>query len=123
MRSRADRGARAEREAGRYLRRAGYQIIDRNWRCRGGELDIVLARGDLIVFVEVRSVFTSYLGTPTQTVSPPKQARVAYAAGAWLCAHRRPLGRIRFDVVGVICRRRRWAIEHIEDAFCPAWAY
>lgn len=123
MRSRADRGARAERAAGRYLRRAGYQIIDRNWRCRGGELDLILARDDLIVFVEVRSVFTAYLGTPTQTVSAPKQARVGYAAGAWLRARRRVPGRVRFDVVGIVSRRRRWAIEHIEDAFCPPWAF
>ncbi len=123
MRSRSERGAAAERRVARYLRRAGYRILAKNWRCRTGELDLVVARGPLLVFVEVRSVSTAFLGTPTETVSGPKQARVGRAAEAWLRAHPRDIQWVRFDVVGVRWRGERVSIDHIENAFCPDWAY
>jgi len=123
MRSRSERGADAERRVARYLRRAGYRILSRNWRCRTGELDLVVDRGPLLVFVEVRSVSTAFLESPTESVSAPKQARVGRAAEAWLQAHPRTIDGVRFDVVGVRWCRGRVSIDHIENAFCPAWVY
>lgn len=123
MRSRAERGAAAERAVARYLQRGGYRVLERNWRCRQGELDIVVRRETTLVFVEVRSVSTTFLGTPIETVSRVKQTRVGRAAEAWLSSHPHPEADVRFDVVGVKWRFARPVLDHIENAFCPGWVY
>ncbi len=114
-------GSCAEDVAAGLLLEAGYTVLDRNWRYgMVGELDIVCRRGDLLVFVEVRSSATGYLRSPSLTVNGTKQAQVirvarCYMARPWL----RDLG-CRFDVVAVEFRdglltRTEW----IEDAFRP----
>lgn len=120
---RADRGRRAERLAARHLTGLGFTIEATNWHCRGGELDIVACRGELLVFVEVRSVTTGWLASPSETVNPAKQARVGRAADAYLQQRREAPTTIRFDVIAIrLLPLWRAEIEHIEDAFIPSWA-
>jgi putative endonuclease len=124
---RARVGARGERAVERHLRRQGFRIEARNWRCRTGELDIVASKGDLVVMVEVRSVSEGnewLRGSPSATVTGPKQARIGLAAAAWLAANPRPEAAIRFDVVGVrVGPLRAHIIDYIEDAFVPETAW
>ncbi len=118
MNERQRRGAAAERRVAKLYEAEGYRVEARNWSCRGGELDLVLRREEVLVFVEVRSRSTEFLSSPTITVGLSKQRRVARAADAYL---RRvaTAEQIRFDVVGV----SRRGVERIENAFAPPWAY
>ena len=113
------RGQLAEDAAVRYLQRQGYRIVERNFRSRLGEIDIITEHEGYIVFVEVRSRRGSSFGVPQETVNRTKQGKVRRMAtqylkfkGAW----QRPC---RFDVVGVILDRADniESVELIRDAF------
>lgn len=101
----------------------GYAIRARNWSCRVGELDLVVARGPVLVFVEVRTVTTAFLRDPTVTVSAAKQARVGRAADAYLRSTGGDWRDVRFDVVGVVGTGAEAQIHRIENAFVPRWAF
>ncbi len=77
-------GRAAEAWAAGYLERQGYTILARNWRAPGGELDIVARDGPWLVFVEVRARRGEALGSPEESVTPAKQARLARLAEAYL---------------------------------------
>ncbi len=91
----------------------GFDVLDRNWRCREGELDLVLGNSSLIVFCEVKARSSTAYGVPAAAVTPSKQRRIRHLAMRWLDAsshRRRPL---RFDVVAVI----DGSVEVIQGAF------
>ena len=120
---RAETGARGEALVAARLERDGYTIVARNWRCPVGELDIVASLGDLLVFVEVRTVTSDFLETPVLSVNPSKQGRVGRAADVWLRAHGAQPDRVRFDVAGVRLDGETYHIEYVENAFVPAFAW
>jgi putative endonuclease len=91
--------------AGRHLAARGYEILARNWRCKTGELDLVARDGDGLVFIEVRTRRGEALGTPEESVTPAKQARLIALAEAYVQAHDWP-GNWRIDVVAVEVDRR-----------------
>ena len=114
-------GAYGERLAARYLAELGMAILDRNWRCDQGEIDIVALDGTCLVIVEVKTRRTLAFGAPVEAVTPVKAARLRRLAGCWL-AERRPLveslsevvSDIRIDVIGVFRPSRGPAqIEHL----------
>jgi putative endonuclease len=123
MTRRAELGAAGEAYVAAWFEGEGYEVHDRNWSCRVGELDMVVSRVGVLVFVEVRTVSTRWLASPTVTIQPAKQARIARAADAWLQAAGLQPTHIRFDVVGVFSGGKRFSLEHIEDAFVPPWAF
>lgn len=94
-------GARAEEMAARYLQQRGMRIVARNFRCRGGEIDLIGEHKGTIVFVEVRLRQTEAFGGAAASISPAKQARVTLAARHWLhTAGKHWTGRpTRFDAV------------------------
>lgn len=118
-------GALGERLAGEHLERDGYKILERNFRCRLGELDIVAADGRSLVFCEVKTrVAGSRAGPvgPFGAIGPRKRRRLRLLAGEWL--RTRSEGRphrpsLRFDAIGVTVNRAGGllALEHMEDAF------
>lgn len=87
-------------------------MLDRNWQCRFGELDLVLGRGDEIVFCEVKSRRSDIFGSAAEAVDIRKQRRIRRLAAEWLRTHHRH-GRLRFDVATVTGTR----LEVIEAAF------
>jgi putative endonuclease len=94
------RGAAAEAQAQQHLESAGLRLIARNWRCRGGELDLVMSDRGAIVFVEVRSRASSAYGSAAESINASKQARVTHAARSFLSQHPEYAERpARFDVV------------------------
>jgi putative endonuclease len=110
-------GARGEQLAADWYVAHGYRVAARNWRCREGELDLVLvaADGDL-VFCEVKTRSSDRFGVPAEAVTPAKQRRLRTLAARYLAAQGgRPPGRggIRFDVAAVMGGR----VEVIEAAF------
>lgn len=76
-------------------------VVDRNWRCDVGELDLVLTRGSTIVFCEVKARLDDRFGSAAAAVDRRKQARLRVLAGRWLAAHPATRGQVRFDVVAV----------------------
>lgn len=101
------RGAAAEDEALAWLEARGLRLLARNFRCRGGEIDLVMQHRDELVFVEVRARTSASHGTAAASVTPRKQARMVLAAQVWLQRHRQP-PRCRFDVVALDGPRLEW---------------
>jgi putative endonuclease len=111
--SNAARGAWGERVAATHYRRRGYDVVDRNWRSPTGELDLVLRRGELYVFSEVKTRRTDQFGPASAAVGVAKQRRIRQLAIEWLRANDVHAGDIRFDVVAITGVE----VEVIESAF------
>ncbi len=111
-------GARGERIAAAYLTDVGLRLLDRNWRCREGELDIVAREGAAIVFCEVKTRRGTGFGHPVEAVTPTKQRRLRILAQRWLTAHDEHAPDLRFDVVGVLVPTTGPAlVTHLRAAF------
>jgi putative endonuclease len=111
-------GRHGERIAVAYLARAGLLLLDRNWRCRDGELDIVAREGAALVFCEVKTRRGTGFGHPVEAVTGAKQRRLRTLAQRWLAAHDEHAPDLRFDVVGVLVRPSRPAlVRHLRGAF------
>ncbi len=114
---RGPRGRAAEEAACRTLRRLGYEILARNVRLAGVEIDVIALEGSVTVFVEVRSRSSRRQGSPLETVGFRKQARIARAASAYLARRSGAAARLRFDVVGVDWNEGRPLCTVVRDAF------
>ena len=110
-------GERAENRACRFLRDHGLQLLASNYRCRRGEIDLVMRDGDSLVFVEVRYRQRSDYGHATETVSRGKQARIIHCARCYLSQHRAWNEAARFDVVSIEGNIAAGHLEWIKDAF------
>lgn len=118
--SRAELGRFGETVAERLLARKRYHILARNWRTRGGELDLVARQRDTLVFVEVKTRRTGGPYRPEEAVNRTKMGRLRKAAAAyWIESERPPAAFARFDVVSVTVDHADRVLEvcHIEDAF------
>ena len=106
-------GDLAERQAATFLERKGFRILERNYACRGGEIDLVCDDGGTLVFVEVRARSSARLGGAAATVRSVKQSRISHAAQHYLVARKVGERACRFDVVAIEGER----IDHYENAF------
>ncbi|MGB9776975.1 MAG: YraN family protein [Anaerolineae bacterium] len=86
-RQRIGLGCRGEELAAQELQRRGYEIVERNWRCEVGEADIVARRGAVWAFVEVRTRRGEAFGTPEESVTPQKRARMRAVAERYMAEH------------------------------------
>ena len=117
-------GQRGERLAAKYYEDRGFVIVERNWLCRGGELDLVAEQAGLLVFIEVRTVRSAYLSGAEGSLTDAKLRRVAFAAEKWLSQRPKVSRDIRFDVVAIsIDSTDQATIDVFEDAFESPWAY
>jgi putative endonuclease len=98
-------GARGEVLAGNWYAQQGYTVLDRNWRCRQGELDLVLEREGVIVFCEVKTRTSDAFGIGAEAVTRQKQLRIRRLAAEWLAEHDRAARELRFDVVSILAPR------------------
>jgi putative endonuclease len=119
-------GAIGEDEAAAHLERRGHAILDRNFRTRYGELDIVSATRSHLVFCEVKTRTVggrSGPATALEAVGPAKRRRLRLMSREWFrvrgSGHERFPSRIRFDAIGVVldAGRQLVALDHVEDAF------
>lgn len=101
MSSTTARGRAGELRAVAFLEGRGYRIVERNFRCRAGEVDIVARQGGDLVFVEVRTRADGQRGSAVETVNARKQARVARVAQAYIALRAPTFSSCRFDVVGI----------------------
>lgn len=110
-------GSEGERNAADHLAGRGYHILERNFRCRGGEVDIIALDGATLVFVEVKVRRSLARGAPIEAVTPMKESRVRKAAQVYLAYSGRVFHRIRFDVVCVMKTAKKTDITHLKAAF------
>ena len=115
-------GIRGEQLAAEHLVRRGFRILERNYRTRWGELDIIAFDGHTLAFVEVKTRrMSTWQTTPFEALRPAKQLQVRKMAGSWMIERReRPYAdEVRFDAIGVTIDRggALAALEHLENAF------
>ncbi len=110
-------GAAGEAAVAAWYEAAGYEVLDRNWRCRTGELDLVLARGGAIVFCEVKTRRSDAFGAPAEAVTRRKQQRLRALAGQWLAQRGVGWRELRFDVASVRPSGAVLVVDVLEAAF------
>lgn len=117
--SKAAAGREAEQLAVHYLLQKGWTLIERNWRCRAGEIDIIMRDRDIYVFVEVRSKrHASSFGTAIEAIDARKQQRVRMVAEWYRTTYRLYEMKMRFDAVAVTYHpQEEPTIQHVEAAF------
>ncbi|MGA7149076.1 MAG: YraN family protein [Microbacterium sp.] len=115
-------GRDGELRAARYLEENGYEVLARNWRCRAGEIDLVVASSDHIVVVEVKTRRGEGFGHPFEAIDARKRARLWRLAAAWTAENRDAVQgrRLRIDAIGLTGPDPRTArLEHLVDVEVP----
>jgi putative endonuclease len=116
--SRRALGASGEDLAAAWYEDRGYRVLDRNWRCREGELDLVVEGDGVVAFCEVKTRRGDAFGAPFEAVTFTKQRRLRVLAARWLDEHPQRGAQLRFDVASVYARRGSTTeIDVIEAAF------
>ena len=106
-------GIDGEAAAAAWYEANGYEIVERNWRCREGELDLIVRRGRNMVFCEVKARTTTAFGAPAEAITYAKRNRIRHLAAKYLDGAPLRASSIRFDVAAVLAGE----VEIIEGAF------
>lgn len=117
-------GRWGEARAARFLEARGWTVLARNYRFGRREVDLVVRRGDLVVFVEVKTRAGPAYGAPLEAVTHQKRREVEAVAGHYLRRHGLTGVPVRFDALGILVRRgprTTVEMEHVEDAWRPGW--
>ncbi|MEY7973960.1 YraN family protein [Saccharomonospora xinjiangensis] len=111
-------GRRGEELAVEHIRRQGLVVLERNWRCREGELDILATDGRTLIVCEVKTRSGRRYGSPAESVTPDKRHRIRGLALRWLAARQVAWCPLRFDVIAIDCPPRGTPVlRHIVGAF------
>ncbi len=110
-------GDHGEDIALQYLSRRGYELVERNYRTRYGEIDLILRQNATLVFVEVKLRRGAGFGDPIEAVTPRKQESIRRLAEQYIAEVQPSFDEARFDVVGVLAGGKTSRIQHIKDAF------
>jgi putative endonuclease len=117
MDPRSARGAGGEAAAAAWYSVRGFRVEARNWRCRAGEVDLVVARGSLLVICEVKTRRGRAFGGGFEAVGWEKQRKLRQLAELFLADRAMTPESVRFDVASVTSRVGGWSVEVFEDAF------
>lgn len=118
MDGRKELGKQSEQLARQYLERRGYRLVEANFHCRWGEIDLILKKGQELVFAEVRSRSNLHYGTPAESVDEKKRAKLRKAAQYYLYCHPdMEKYYCRFDVLSVLWEKGHARIVWLADAF------
>ncbi|WP_233882980.1 YraN family protein [Tenacibaculum piscium] len=109
-------GEKGEQLAIEYLEKNGYKILEKNYRYKKAEVDIIAEKEAVLVVVEVKTRSSTYFGNPQDFVNPKKIKLLVYAMNHYV--HQKNIDlEIRFDIIGILQTNNTFKIEHIEDAF------
>ncbi|HXA19655.1 MAG TPA: YraN family protein [Thermoanaerobaculia bacterium] len=111
-------GKRGERRAAWFYRLRGYRIVERNLRMRGGEIDLVVRRGGMLVFVEVKTRQSIAAGYGVDAVDRRKKLQIISLTSAYLARHPHD-GEVRHDILSLFWTGWRFVVSHYPDAFRP----
>jgi putative endonuclease len=112
-----DKGTEVETAVCRYLQQQGLKLLTRNYHSRGGEIDLIMQHGNVLVFVEVRFRRSAAFGSAAESVTRTKQLRLIHTAEQYLQRHRVQHDSCRFDVVGVSLADDGYRMQWIQNAF------
>ncbi len=112
-----DFGELGERIAARWFERSGWRVLARRFRAGRRDIDLVIERDGLIVFVEVKARTGEQFGDPVEAVHRRKQRSLSQSAHIWIDRHGRSGEQYRFDVMGVLLRDRKVFVRHVPGAF------
>lgn len=118
MEQRRQLGQRSEQLACSFLEQKGYQLLQKNFSSRWGEIDLIFRKGQEVIFVEVRSKSSGRYGQPLETITDKKREHLRQTAQYYLCQHRE-LAQCygRFDVISVLWQDGRARLRWLADAF------
>jgi putative endonuclease len=118
MAAKDELGRRGENLAADHLIASGFDIVERNWRCSQGEIDIVATKDAELVFVEVKTRSSLAFGHPLEAITAAKLARLRRLAAAWCAAHPGNRFAIRIDAIAILAPVRGLVeIEHLQRVF------
>lgn len=110
-------GNKGEEIAARYLEDKGYRILQRNYYCRSGEIDIICLHARTLVFVEVKTRTSTVFGSPEEAITRSKREHIRRAALDYLDRTSQSFKDMRFDVIGIMVETDNFTINHIKGAF------
>ncbi|MGE0770618.1 MAG: YraN family protein [Cyclobacteriaceae bacterium] len=116
MTDKIKRGAEGEELATRFLERKGYEIVERNYRYRHSEIDLIAKKNDWLIFVEVKTRTTVAFGFPEEFVDRAQEAKILEGAEQYIFENDWH-GNVRYDIVSVLFSNGEPEIRHFEDAF------
>lgn len=112
-----DKGKIGEEIAVKFLTKKGFKILRRNYRYGKGEIDIIAMDGDKLIFVEVKTRASDKFGVPEDSVTIKKRKQLRKIAEAFLQTNEIEFSECRFDVIGIVLKKGKLEINHIENAF------
>lgn len=114
-----DIGSYTENIAATYLLNNGYSILDRNYRNKFGEIDIICQKDNIIIFVEIKSRYTNSFGNPLESVSCHKQKKIILLSKFYILYKKLSDFNIRYDVIEIYLNHlnNTYEVNHLEDAF------
>ena len=115
-------GNKGEEMAANFLIQKGYTILERNWRSGLAEIDIIAQDMGFIVFIEVKIRSTDAFGLPESFVNPHKEKMMCDASAVYMGSHQIE-SPFRFDIIGILLKKKAIDIKHIRDAFFPDLEY
>ena len=111
-----DLGEKGENLAVEFLQKKGYQILDRNWRFKKAEVDIIAQKEDILVIVEVKTRTSNYFGNPQDFINQKKVQLLVEAANEYVISKDLDV-EVRFDIIAILKNKQEFDLEHLEDAF------
>jgi len=114
-------GKKGEEKAVRFLKKKGYRIIEKNYVCKMGEMDIIAKDKDTLTFIEVKTRTSAEFGPPQLAVNSSKQRQLSKVALNYLKEKQLEDVKARFDVVAILLEQEKEKIELIKDAFELNW--
>jgi putative endonuclease len=120
-REKKELGRKGEEVALRFLKKKGYRIIEKNYVCKMGEMDIIAKEKDTLAFIEVKTRTSTEFGPPQLAVTPSKQRQLSKVALSYLNKKQLNDVKARFDVVAILLGQKGEEIELIKDAFDVSW--
>lgn len=109
-------GEKGEQLAVEFLQKKGYRILEKNWRFKKAEVDIIVQKKDVLAAVEVKTRTSNYFGNPQDFVNPKKIKLLVEAINEYVISRDLDV-EVRFDIVAIIQNKNTTQIEHLEDAF------
>ena len=109
-------GNKGEEIAINFLKEKGFKILDKNWRYKKSEIDIIIYQKNILIFVEVKTRKSDYFSRPEESITPKKINLYQEAAEAYLEQHKLE-NEVRFDVISIIHTENKTKIEHFINAF------
>ena len=117
MNARGKLGDRGEAIAASFLERLGYKIVERNYRCGIGEIDLIASKDQFLVFIEVKTRSAGARVHPSLSVTARKQTKVRKLGEQYCSRHPRIIKQPRFDVISVVLGEKEEKVEHLINAF------